>query len=199
MDNEVKKAPQRTLKLWVKIILNLLIMLVVFIGLLWGSAYFLDAWTDHGKFAVVPDVKGLPYDKAVDALQAEGFTAEISDSVYNQKLKPGMVADQVPKENAKIKYGRVVYLTVNAFTTRSVSIPDLTDTSLRQAQSVLNGLGLNNIKVVEVPSEYNNLVLAVKHKGRFLKPGTRVPITDQITLEVGKGIEVNLDSLEYID
>lgn len=188
MENENKKKPARRSGLAVKILVNLLLMACVAIGLLWVGTLWLDSWTDHGNYATVPEVKGMPYEKALSLLEEQGFEVELSDSVYDNSTKPGMVVDQNPKVGTKVKNGRLIYLTVNALATRSVTIPNLTDTSLRQAQSILAGLGLKNITVEEVPSEFKNLVIAVKRDGRRLTAGAHVPVTSHIVIEVGAGL-----------
>ncbi len=77
-----------------------------------------------------------------------------------------------------------------------MTLPVLTDVSLRQARSILEGLGVMNITVKEVPSEYRGLVLAVMHDGVRLMPGTRIPVTTHVTLEVGAGYsEAEADSI----
>lgn len=182
-------------RLTVKILINIILMMAVGAFLVWLSTIWLDSWTHHGKYLVVPDVKGMSYERALDKLESEGFEVELSDSVYDNKVRPGYVVDQNPKVNTKVKDGRLVYLTVNAFSPRTVTLPGLTDTSLRQARSILEGLGIKNVEVVEVPSEFKNLVIAVKRNGVRLATGARVPMNAKIVLEVGAG----LPELEELD
>lgn len=200
MNSENNKRPRKR-GLAVKIMINVLMMMCIAVALVWLSTLWLDSWTDHGNFATVPEVKGMPYEHALQRLHNEGFEVELSDSVYNSSVKPGMVVDQNPKMGTKVKNGRLIYLTVNAFSTRSVSIPNLTDVSLRQAKSILNGLGIKDIVVEEVPSEFKNLVLAVKRDGRRLSTGARIPVNSRITLEVGAGLPdlENTDSIVPTD
>ncbi|MDE7025035.1 MAG: PASTA domain-containing protein, partial [Paramuribaculum sp.] len=112
-----------------------------------------------------------------------------------------------PKVSTKVKHGRTVYLTVNAFAPRSVTVPALTDMSLRQARSILEGLGIKNIVVREVPSEYKDLVLNVTRDGHRLMPGARIPTTSSVTIEVGAGVQeyandaisVDMDDVDFLD
>lgn len=198
MDDNEKGLKSR---LVIKILINLTLMLGVAVLLVWLSTVWLDVWTDHGEYATVPSVKGMPYAEAVESLEKQGFEVELSDSVYNDKLRPGTVVDQNPKVDAKVKNGRLIYLTVNAFSPRTVTLPNLIDTSLRQAKSILEGLGLKNITVVEVPSEFKNLVIAVKRGGIRLSTGARVPLNAQIVIEVGAGLPEfeEMDSIPVTD
>lgn len=153
-----------------------------------GVLFWLDRWTLHGQYSVIPDVKGRPYDSALQLLRLEGFDVELTDSVYDRNSHPGTVVEQNPKVGTKVKPGRTVYLVINAMSPKSVTIPALTDISVRQARSSLEGLGITNITIVTVPSEFKDLVLAAKCGGRDLQPGARIPVTSPIVLEVGDGL-----------
>ena len=191
------ETPKKPMNLGVKIVLNILAMIGVAIVLLWLGTLWLDIWTDHGKYEVVPDVRKLAYSDAVARLEEKGFVAELNDSVYDNSAFPGMVVEQNPKVDTKVKHGRTIYLTVNAFAPRSVTVPSLTDMSLRQARSILEGLGGKNIEVVEVPSEFQDLVLNVTRDGHKLMPGARIPTTSRVVIEVGAGMQENEgDSLQ---
>ena len=199
--------PKKPMKLGMKILLNLLAMILLGVLLLWLGTVWLDVWTGHGEYQEVPDVRRVSYDEAVQKLEAEGFVVELSDSVYDNSASPGMVVEQNPKVNTKVKHGRTVYLTVNAFAPRSVTIPALTDMSLRQARSILEGLGIKDIEVREVPSEYQDLVLNVTRDGHRLMPGARIPTTSKVVIEVGAGmqeeagdsVDVDIPESDFLD
>ena len=171
-----------------KVAVSLLLMAVIVLALGWAAFSWMDIWTLHGHQEVVPDVKGLSYNDAVTRLTDAGLVIELSDSLYDNATRPGTVLDQNPKGNTKVKPGRVVYVTINAFSPKTVTLPQLTDVSLRQARSMLEGIGIKNVKVVEVMSEYKDLVLGVKCDGRKVLPGARVSVKSTITLEVGDGL-----------
>ncbi len=163
------------------------------IVILWIATLWLDSWTHHGEYLVVPDVKGKSFQDAKNTLVNEGFTVELTDSIYDTSTRPGTVVEQNPKVGTKVKDGRLIYVTINAFSPKSVTIPTLTDISLRQAQSSLQGLGINNITVRMVPSDFKDLVLKATRNGVPLSAGARIPVDSYIVLEVGDG-NVMLDS-----
>lgn len=169
------------------IIAHLLYIIITGIVILWGTMVWLGWWTGHGVYREVPDVKGLSYENALDVLAEADLLAVLSDSIFNNEAQPGLVMEQMPKGNSTVKPGRAVYLTINAYSPRAVTIPNLTDMSLRQAQSIIEGLGIKNIRVVEVPSEYKDLVLNVKYNGLPISGGTRIPVSAILTIEVGEG------------
>lgn len=168
-------------------LVNLAAMLIIAVGICWLALSWLDIWTGHGEEIVVPDVKGMKYDAAAEKLNSEGLTVEIADSVYSNSVGPGVVVDQNPHKNTRVKPGRLVYITTNAFTPKTVTVPRLTDISARQARVILQGLGIKNVREDTVISEYKDLVLGARYNGRRLLPGARVPVTASIVLEVGRG------------
>lgn len=162
---------------------------------MWIALLWLDSWTGHGVYREVPDLKGMTYERAAEVLVASDLQPILSDSIFSNAVAPGQVVEQVPKAGSKVKPERAVYVTINAFSPRAVTVPNLTDISLRQAQSIIEGLGITDIRVVEVPSEYKDLVMSVKYNGLPISAGMRVPITASLTIEVGRGIEENDSTL----
>lgn len=177
------------------ILFNFLLIILAAWAVVWITLVVLDVWTGHGKYEVVPNLHGLSYVQAQKALLATGLRAELSDSVYDNATAPGTVLEQSPRAKTKVKPNRVVYLTINAFSPKLVTVPALTDMSLRQARSVLEGLGIKNVREAYVDSEYKDLVLGAKFNGLQLKPGARIPATATVTIEVGRGIVADEESL----
>lgn len=181
------------------IIANLIYMFVVLMILLWIVLLFLRLWTRHGETAIVPDVKHMSYEMAAAVLSANGLTIEINDSIYERNLKPGTIVESWPKAGAVVKDGRPVYVTVTAFSTKQVTLSmPLTNVSERQAVSYLRGLGINDIRIVPVPSLYPDLVVSARYGDTPITVGTVLPVTSSVTLEVGSGPaeEEAVDSLE---
>lgn len=184
------------------ILCNFAFIVLTGLVLVWGALLFLDHWTRHGQTAVVPSVKCMRYDDAVATLQSQGFIAEIADSVYDQSAAPGTVLESWPRAGATVKPGREVYLTITSFQPRKVRIAmPLRDVSSRQAMSYLESIGIKDIRLKEVPSEFPDLVLGAKYDGKEVEPGMMVPITALITLEVGvvpsvTPVDVDSDALD---
>lgn len=177
------------------IIFNLLLMAVVAVGLVMLAMFGLNVWTDHGKVQVVPDVRRLSIPEAERLLRAVDLKVQVVDSVYDRAVARGSVVEQVPPAGNRVKPGRDVYLTINAFTQRQISLPELVGTSVRQARATLESLGFKDIREVNVPSEYRNLVLAVKSMGVTLRAGTKIPLESTLVIEVGEGYVSDNDSI----
>jgi beta-lactam-binding protein with PASTA domain len=169
------------------ILTNFLLICLTAIALVALAMSLLNVWTAHGQVQVVPDVHQLTMSEASATLRNCGLHAEVVDSVYDNKVPRGSVVEQVPPPGDKVKPGRSVYLTINAFTAKKVALPELVGSSLRQAQATLQSLGFHNVKVVHVPSDYRDLVLAVKSMGVSVRAGTMVPVSASMVIEVGEG------------
>lgn len=161
----------------------LIILTAIFLCLL--GLLFLNIWTEHGKTAMTPNIKGMSYSLASQILQQEGMEIEISDSIYDSSVAPGIVMETWPRANTTVKPGRKVFVTVNAFSPRKVSIgTPLQDISSRQAISYLRGLGIKNIRTEYVTGQFDDLVKGVYLDGHQLVPGSTISETATITVVV---------------
>lgn len=161
----------------------LIILSGVFIALI--GLLFIDIWTEHGKTAVTPNIKGMSYNLATKTLEQAGMTIEISDSVFDSTIAPGIVMESWPRPNTTVKPGRKVFVTVNAFSPRKLTITTpLQDISSRQAISYLQGLGIKKIRTEYVTGEFDDLVKGVYLDGRQLVQGSTLPETASVTVVV---------------
>lgn len=183
-----KRPADKRVNRVVLVIANLLLMALISVALGWLALSLLDVWSGHGKELTVPDVVGQNYVRAQEKLIAGGFQVEVADSVYDSRYGRGVVVDQNPHKDTRVKPGRLIYVTVNATSPKSVTVPRLTDISSRQARAILIGLGVKDIEEQLVMSEFKDLVLGARYNGKRLQPGARVPVNARIVLEVGDGM-----------
>lgn len=167
--------------------LNILAIIGVSVALLIGTLHWLDIYTEHGKAETVPDIVGLTIDEAVAQLRQNGLRYDIVDSVYHAQSKPGVIIDQLPKAESKVKNNRIVFLTISAKSPLSIVVPDVKDMSQRQAVAILKGSGFQIGEIKYVPSEYRNLVIDILHHKRSIRTGEKLPIETTIDLIVGEG------------
>ena len=167
--------------------LNCLGALVVLFAGLYALYMLIDLFTQHGKEYKVPSVTNLTLDDAVRKIEEAGFEWEITDSLYDESIKPGIVLKQVPGGNFMAKKTNPIRLTINAFNPMMVNLPPLAETSCRDAESRLKNMGFKYVSIDTVPSADRGLVLAVKVNGHPVTPGSKVSITDQVSIEVGDG------------
>ncbi len=181
------------------VLMNLLYIILVAVFLGWAVMLFLDFWTFHGEERVVPDAKNVPLYTAANNIEHAGLHAVVTDSIYDSYVRPGTVVEQTPIPGSRIKKGGAVYLTIVAFTPKMVTVPDFYNVSVRQARSLLEGLGIKEVREELVPSEYGGLVLGARFNGVSLRPGARIPVSAIVTLEVGTGLDSLVEDGAPID
>ena len=156
------------------IIKTLVLMIIVFFLLIALTLYGLKLYTRHGKAVIVPEVKTMILPDALRILDREGFRYDIIDSLFIDGAVPGSVIEQTPAGGSKVKDGRIIYLSINAYSPRMISCPKVSDMSLRQALSTLESVGLTDIKT--------------QYKGENLEQGDKIPAGSSLTLLVGDGV-----------
>lgn len=167
------------------------ILLICFVGVLLVAIamWFLNLWTAHGQVQVVPNVRSMSVGEAGSVLANCNLRVEVADSVYDGDVARGAVVEQVPPAGNRVKPGRTVFLTINAYSPRQVTLPELVGSSVRQARASLQSMGFQDIREVRVPSDYKDLVLAIKSMGVALRAGTKLPLDATIVIEVGEGYD----------
>lgn len=167
--------------------INILMMVVVVCGMLFGALKWLDAYTRHGEAVVVPDVKGMFVGEAEKVFRNHGLVSIVSDSNYVKTLPAGCILECNPSVGQKVKEGRVIYLTINTVDVPQCVVPDVADnSSLRQAEARMLAAGFKLAEIEYISGE-KDWVYGVKYKGRKLVTGAQVPIGAVLTLMVGDG------------
>ncbi len=167
---------------------NVLIAISIFVVLAWAALIGVDYYTHHGEAEIIPDLKGSYVEEAEVMLAKQGLFPQVIDSVYVRDKKLGTIIEQIPPANSTIKRNRPVYLIINSRQIRQVPLPDVNDVSYRQADAMLKSIGLNVSNVEYTPSEYKDLVIDVKYRGRSITSGTRLPEGSLVVLVVGSGL-----------
>lgn len=178
------------------IIKNILLIITLGVALLVATLVVLHLYTRQNKTVDVPQVKGLQLKEAEVLLKSKGLNFVVNDSIYDKDAIPGAIIEQVPNANSTTKEGRKVMLTIYSNNTPNLAVPGLTDYSLRQAEALLISMGFEQLTIEEVPSEHDDLVDAIKYRGRKLQPEERIPAGSPLTIVVGSK---SLQELEDID
>lgn len=170
---------------------NLVIALgVVILGVI-AVLYWLDDYTRHNQALIVPDVRGITVDQAIPFFESKSLRYEVVDSVFARDKAPGVIIDQIPSAESKVKEGRIVFLVVNATSSQMVDMPDVIDNSQRQAEASLQSLGFKIAQISVVSSEWKGLVLEVRYGGRIVKSGQKLPYGSSVVLYVGGDVDVD--------
>ena len=124
---------------------------VSFVVVILFEYIIMPMYTRHNTGQYLMDVQGKTQEEAIAMIEAEDFRAIVSDTMYTNKVAEGIVVDQYPKPNMKVKTGRTVRLKIST-SEKLVFIPNLIGQSLRSAELVLQQAGL---LIDTVYSEYN--------------------------------------------
>jgi beta-lactam-binding protein with PASTA domain len=164
----------------------LVILLLVF------SRVFLDTFTRHGKSFPVPDFTGKMLDSVLVIAKKHNLRIEIVDSVFRVDMPRGSVLLQNPEPKTHVKKNRKIFLTMNSFSPRKESLPDVKDISLRQAKTELSAKGFRVGKLeYSHRHRFTNDVFGQMYKGQEVEPGILLPVGEYIDLKLG------LDSLSF--
>jgi len=178
---------------------HLIAMAVVIVLLCVGVKYGLELYTHHGEGIVVPDLKGMTYEKAYRLLDENKLTIVVSDSGYNKQLPADCILAQTPGHGQRVKEGHVVYVTVNSPSSPTLSIPDIVDnSSAREAEARLLAMGFRLLPAQQVPGE-KDWVYGILCRGRRVSNGDRIPIDYPLTLMIGKGTYDETEDIEYVE
>ena len=159
----------------------------------------LSSYTRHGESILVPDLKGLFFEKVKAVLSDKNLEWKIMDSVYDMSKPPLSIVEQNPKPKSKVKEGRTIYLIMNATTAPTTEIPDLIGrSSLKYAKMQLESYGLKVGEPVYKPDPHLNAVIGMLANGRNVTKKMRVSKGTVITLILGDGLGGGKISVPYL-
>ncbi|WP_345990678.1 PASTA domain-containing protein [Chryseobacterium sp. Chry.R1] len=170
-----------------KVLLNLLIAIGVFIGLVWLTFRWLEYHTNHGQEIPVPNVVNKSVHEAVKILDDAGLGYEVDSAAYDPKYKPFQVLKMSPTPGSHVKDGRAIYLIVNPRSWAPVAIPDVINKYSGLAFQRIDQVGLKVGDTIFEPSIQKDAVLRILFKGNPMKPGSLIPRFSTIDVVVGSG------------
>ncbi|MCY0970676.1 PASTA domain-containing protein [Chryseobacterium wangxinyae] len=170
-----------------KVLVNLLVAIVVFVGLVWLTFRWLEYHTNHGQEIPVPNVVNKSVHDAVKILEDTGLDYEVDSATYNPKYRPFQVLKMFPAPGSRVKDGRAITLKVNPRSWAPVAVPDVINKYSGLAFQRLDQVGLKVGDTIFEPSIQKDAVLRILFKGNSLKPGTKIPRFSVIDVVVGSG------------
>jgi len=189
MKEESSKGSHRQ-KGFLKIVLNLSVMAVVFFVLAALVMNRIKAYTRHGQHIPVPALVGDLEEDAATKLKAAGLTYIVEDTRYDPDMKAGQIIEQHPKAGSFVKEGRTIYITINSGKIPMRAVPDVADnSSLRAAESRLQSAGFRLTEPEYIPGDAD-WVYEVRMNGKKIQNGTEVPEGSLLTIVVGNGEDV---------
>ena len=129
-----------------------------------------------------PRLTGIPLEEALGEARRQGLEIIVNDSLYVPAYDGGVVLDQLPEKGVGVKPGRKVYVTINSYRQKMVTVPYVAGRSLRQAKNMLEVAGLGIEQIVYRPDLATNYVLEEYADGK------RVSEKSRVQLEAGSGV-----------
>ena len=166
--------------------LVIIIVLGVAIFLVFFNVY-LPKVTQHGETITVPNLEGVAYAQLDEYLTARNLRYEVNDSTFTTEYPPLTVMKQHPKPGAQVKENRKIFIALNAENPPLVKAPRLIDSSVKNAQLVLQSFGLELGEIEYKPDLAANAVLEQHFNGKPIEEGTSIPKGSKIDLVVGDG------------
>ena len=162
--------------------------MVIGVGLIIILIIWLNIYTRHGQSRPTPEIRGLTIDEARHVVDKNRMKLQIIDSVYTAFVPRGCVAEQTPLPGHRVKKGRTIKATINAFNPEMVAVPDLVGLPRRQALSLISTAGLEVGQLNYVPDLTVDFVLRQTLHGRDIAPGDSVQKGMVIDLVLGRGL-----------
>ena len=150
---------------------------------------FIKIYTNHGDTYVLPDFSGKTLEEIENERYDRLYEFIVIDSIFDTRNPKGSVVIQNPPAGSVVKENRKVYVTLVAYSTEKVEMPDLIDLSLRQAVNSLRSKGLSVDQLQYVEDFAGNAVLEQLYEGKVIEPGTIIEKGSAVVLVVGLGQE----------
>ncbi len=169
-------------------LLQLGLALVATILICYLLLQWLNSSTNHGEFVEVPDFSKMSVMEMRKAVEDAGLRYQVLDSSnYNPEYPRFSILEQDPPAGNKVKANRKIYFTVNPSGYKKVTVPDIIQVTQRNASSMLRAVGLDVQRVTYIDELGKDMVYRLRHKGKYIKPGDRLPKTSKIELICGNG------------
>ena len=169
-------------------LIQLALSLVLVIVLVLVTLSWLKSTTNHGEFVEVPDFSKLSVMEMRKSVEDAGLRYEVLDSAtFNPDYPRFSIIEQDPLAGTKVKTNRKIYFTVNPSGYKKVTIPNIKQVTKRNATSMLKAVGLDVQRVTYIDELGKDMVYEIKYKGKYVKPGDKLPKTSKVELICGNG------------
>lgn len=170
-----------------KVLLNLVVAIGVFVGLVWLTFRWLEYHTNHGQEIPVPNIVNKTVQEAIKVLDDSGLEYEVDSAEYNPKYRPFQVLQVYPVPGSRVKDGRAIVLRVNPRTWAKVEVPDVINKYSGLAFQRLEQVGLKVGDTIYEPSIQKDAVIRILFNGNEVKPKTKLARFSTVDVVIGSG------------
>ncbi|WP_062059912.1 PASTA domain-containing protein [Aquimarina longa] len=169
-------------------LIQLVIAVAMLVILSYVALQWLESTTNHDQRIVVPSLSKKTLDEVKEVLENKELRYEVQDSAnFNPNFPRFSVLEQNPVAGSEVKENRKIYVTLNPSGYRKIEVPNVVQRTKRQAEPKLIALGFKIGSVTYKPNIARDMVLEMRHKGKRIKPGTKLMKTSTIDLVLGDG------------
>ena len=158
--------------------------LLAMVVLVFAMLQWLERSTNHGEFVEVPDLSKMSVMDMRGVIEEVNLRYEVLDSANYPRFS---IIEQDPPAGNKVKEKRKIYVTVNPSGYKAVTVPKIIQVTQRNATSMLRAVGLDVQRVTYIDELGKDMVYYIKHKGKNISPGEKLPKTSKIELICGNG------------
>ncbi|HIT67967.1 MAG TPA: Stk1 family PASTA domain-containing Ser/Thr kinase [Candidatus Merdisoma merdipullorum] len=133
---------------------------------------------------VVPDLLGMSYSEAQEALNELGLGIKVSETRSSDEYEAGQIIEQSVDKGTEVEPNTTIYVVICGDGS-SVEVPDLEDYTRESAVSALENLGLS----ADVTEEYNDDVASGRVISTSPKAGESVERGGVVKIVISKGSE----------
>ena len=139
--------------------------------------FIMPHYTKYNEGITVPDITRISLEEAKEQLTSIGLRFEVADRRANSAYPANYVIDQAPSASILVKPNRKIYLTVNAAVKPKVTVPNVVNLSLRNAQVQLQNYGIEVGSISYESSRFKNAVMRQSiDEGTIVDRGTTIEL-----------------------
>lgn len=187
-------------------LLNIGIILTISLLLFWLFVQVIPAnYSNHNEEISVPDLTQLSVTDAERMLKSRNLKLIVVDSIFKLNKKGGLILEQEPIAEAKVKPHRKIYLTISSFQAPEIPIyyKQFIGRPLANLRKSMKEQGVELSIIKEVPGKAQNTIAAVYWKQKLLfeelDPATgELPPTQAKMIKKGSRLDVVIyQSMDY--
>ncbi|NBK92210.1 Stk1 family PASTA domain-containing Ser/Thr kinase [bacterium 1XD21-13] len=142
-----------------------------------------------GEEVTIPDVEGYTRERAVKALEEQGFTVDVTEA-FDESIPAGNVISITPKAGGKTSKGSVIRMIVSKGPKEEdeqMTVPGIVGLTEAEAKNALTNAGL---KSGTARSAFSDTVEEGRIISQSIEKGKKVPKDTAVSYEVSKGKEI---------
>ncbi|MDA9774358.1 PASTA domain-containing protein, partial [Saprospiraceae bacterium] len=147
-------------------------MIILLALLLLGLNIYLRLYTNHGQKLTLPDFNDMHINEAQKLAKEKSFELIVNDSTQIVGKPGGMIINQNPKGDSKVKENRKVYVTTTKYLADKIrlsSLPELYGRDFEQKMKELSHMKINaRIKDYKFDAAEPDHILEVYYKGDLI-------------------------------